>query len=122
MERLQINLINMRHIADRRFKWICHIKDHFSKFSALYAMKGKTASEVADCLENFLMFYGAPEITQMDNSKEFKGVCLMMLKRFGICIINGRPRQPQTQGCVEQANSTAKTKLGGFLREIGIKH
>ena len=39
MERLQIDLIDMRHIPDGRFKWICHIKDHFSKFTALYATR-----------------------------------------------------------------------------------
>ena len=115
MERLQINLIDMRHIADGRLKWICHIKDHFLKFTAFYALKSKQASEVADCVANFLMFYGPPEIAHMDNGKEFKGACLMLLKRFGIRIINGRPRRSQTQGSVEQGNYVAKTKLGTHL-------
>ena len=35
MERLQIDMIDMRHIPDGGFKWIYHIKDHFLKFSAL---------------------------------------------------------------------------------------
>ena len=121
MERLQIDMIDMRHIPDGRFKWICHIKDHFSKFSALYACKSKTASEVADCLANFLMFCGEPELIQMDNGSEFKGVCLMLIKRFGIRVINGRPRRPQTQGLVEQSNGVAKTKLGVYLREMATK-
>ena len=62
MERLQIDLIDMRHTPDGRFKWICHIKDHFSKFSALYACKSKQASEITDCVANFMMFCGEPEI------------------------------------------------------------
>ena len=119
MERLQIDLIDMRHIPDGHFKWICHIKDHFSKFSALYATKSKQASDVADCLANFLMFCGEPEITQADNGKEFKGACLILLKRFSIRIINGQPRRPQTQGLIEQANSVAKTKLSAYLWELG---
>ena len=118
MERIQIDLIDMRHIADGRFKWICHIKDHVSKFTALYATKSKQASEIADCLANYLMFCGEPEIAQLDNGKEFKSACLMMLKRFGVRIINGRPRRPQTQGLVEQANGVVKTKLGVYLREM----
>ena len=65
------------------------------------------------------MGFGPPEIAQMDNSKEFKGVCLILLKRFGIRIVHGRPRRPQTQGLVEQANGVAKTKLAAYLREIG---
>ena len=65
------------------------------------------------------MCFGPPEITQIDNSKEFKGVCLILLKRFSIYIVHGQPRRPQTQGLVEQANSVAKTELAACLREIG---
>ena len=119
MERLQIDLIDMRHSPDGRFKWILHIKDHFSKYTALFALRSKEASAVADKLADFLMFAGPPEIVQMDNGKEFKGVCLLLLKRFGIRIVNDRSRRPQTQGLVEQANGVAKTKLAAYLREMG---
>ena len=57
----------------------------------------------------------------MDNGKEFKGAVLILLKRFGVRIINGRPRRPQTQGLVEQANGFAKSKLGTYLTEIGTR-
>ena len=57
----------------------------------------------------------------MDNGKEFKGAALLLLKRFGIRIINGRPRRPQTQGMVEQGNYTAKTKLATYLRRMGTR-
>ena len=67
----------------------------------------------------FLMCFGPPTVAQMDNGKEFKGLCLILLKRFGIPIVNGRPRRPQTQGLVEQANGVAKTKLAVYLRELG---
>ena len=121
MERLQIDIIDMRHIPDGRFKWMCHIKDHFSKFPALYACKSKSASEIADCVSNYMMFCGEPNIFQMNNGKEFKGAVLILLKRHGIRVINGRPRLPQTQGLVEQANGLAKTKLGIFLNELGTE-
>ena len=65
------------------------------------------------------MFCGKPEITQADNGKEFKGACLILLKRFGIRIINGQPCRPQTQGLIEQANSVVKTKLSAYLWELG---
>ena len=65
------------------------------------------------------MCFGPPEIVQMDNGNKFKGLALILLKRFGICIINGRPRSPQTQGLVEQSNSVAKTKIAAYLREMG---
>ena len=120
LERIQIDLIDFRTSSDGQYKWVCQIKDHFSKFTALYALKSKRASEIADCLANFLMFCGPPEIAQMDNGKEFKGICLILLKRFGIHVVYGRPRHPQAQGLVEQANGVAKVKLGAYLKEMGI--
>ena len=48
-----------------------------------------------------MMFYGEPEIFQMDNGKEFQGAILILLKRFGIHTIDGGPRRPQTQVLVE---------------------
>jgi hypothetical protein len=32
LERVQIDLVDMRHQLDRQYKWILHIKDHFSKY------------------------------------------------------------------------------------------
>ena len=119
MERLQIDLIDFRHTPDGHFKWVLQIKDHFSKYTCLFALRSKEASEVADALAIFLMCFGPPEIAQMDNGKEFKGICLLLLKRFGIPIVHGRPRRPQTQGLVEQANGVAKTKLSAYPREMG---
>ena len=84
LERIQIDLIDFRHTPDGQYKWVCHIKDHFSKFTILYALKSKRVSEVANCLSNFLMCFRPPKILQMDNGKEFKGACLILLKRFGI--------------------------------------
>ena len=51
---------------------------------------------MADYIANFLIFYEPPEIAHIDNSKEFKGTYLLLLKRFSMRIINGRPHQPQT--------------------------
>ena len=89
MERLQIDLIDFRHSPDGRYKWVLHIKDHFLKYTALFPLKSKLASEVANAVANFIMCFGPPEVAQMDNSKEFKGLYLILLKRFGIRIING---------------------------------
>ena len=98
---------------------ITRYKDHFSKYTCLFALRSKEASEVANALAIFLMCFGSPQIAQMDNGKEFKGVCLLLLKRFGIRIVHGRPRRPQTQGLVEQANGVAKAKLAAYLQEMG---
>ena len=47
-----MDLIDMRHEADGKYKWILHVKDHFSKFSGLAALEKKEAAAVADYLEN----------------------------------------------------------------------
>ena len=111
LERVQIDLIDFRHEPDGRFKWIMHIKDHVSKFSALFAQTSKEASECATSLAIFIKFLGDPEICQSDNGREFKGALLILLKRHGIKTIYGRPRTPRTQGLVEQGNSVVKDKL-----------
>lgn len=47
-ERVQIDLIDMRHEPDDQFKWICHMKDHWSKLSFLRAATSKTADEIVE--------------------------------------------------------------------------
>ncbi len=51
------------------------------------------------------------DILQSDNGSEFKRVCLEFVKSFGLRVINGRPRTLRTQGLVEQANGTVKTRI-----------
>ena len=48
LERVQVDLIDMRHQPDEQFKWICHFRDHYSKFSVLFPLKSKQAAEVAE--------------------------------------------------------------------------
>jgi hypothetical protein len=33
---------------------------------------------------------------QADNGKEFKGALLILLRKYGIQVVNGAPRSPQT--------------------------
>ena len=61
--------------------------------------------------------FGVPKIIQCDNGTEFKGVLLILLRKYGVKILNGRPRHPQTQGLVEQANGVMKAKLRCWLEE-----
>jgi hypothetical protein len=44
--RVQIDLIDMQGDPDGSSKWICHLHDHFSKFSVAFLMVNKTSSEV----------------------------------------------------------------------------
>ena len=61
-------------------------------------------------------------ILQYDNGSEFKGVFLELIKSFGVRVINGRSQTPRTQGLVEQANRTVKTRINAWKRTHGSSH
>ena len=88
-----------------------HIKDYISRYFALFTQISKEVSECANSLIIFRKFLGCPEICQSNNSKESKGLLLILLKRHGIRIIYSRSRTPQTQGLIEQGNTVVKNKL-----------
>lgn len=101
----------MRHEPSGQYKWILHVKDHFSKYSTLYPLVSKRAAGVAAVLSQWIMCFGIPKIIQCDNGSEFKGALLILLRRHGIQCINGNPRSPQTQGLVEQGNCVVEAKI-----------
>ena len=107
----------MRGSLDENYCWILHIRDHFSKFSAAFAMKSKRSREVAEKLLIWISLFGPPQILQCDNGREFRGAVIILIKFHGIQLINGRPRHPQTQGLIEQANAVLKSKLAAWKAE-----
>ena len=46
----------MRSKPDGEYKWILRIRDHFSKYCALYPLKQKTAKEVAAAVLQWLHY------------------------------------------------------------------
>jgi hypothetical protein len=71
MRSLQVDLIDMRSLQYDGYSFIMHCKDHFTKFSWLYALPSKEASGVAINLRNLFYTFGPPKILQSDNGKEF---------------------------------------------------
>jgi len=121
LESIQIDLIDMRHEPDEQFKWILHFIDHFSKFSCLAGLKSKRAVEVADAIAICIGQFEPAAIFQCDNGREFQGVLLILLKRYGVKVINGRLQTASTQGLVEQANGTVKIRLRAWKEDTGNK-
>lgn len=80
LERVQIDLIDKRSQPDGDYKWILHIKCHFSKYSTVYPLKSKAAAEVADRIAFWIASCEPPKILQCDNGTEFKAVLLILLK------------------------------------------
>ena len=108
--RLQIDLIDIRTRPDKispdiNYCWILNCIDHFSKFSWGYPLKNKTAGEVVTKLRELYIIFGPPCILHSDNGRGFVSSVIMELKSLpDLLFIYGRPRHPQTQGCIERAN------------------
>jgi transposase InsO family protein len=117
LDRLQVDLICMSHIPDGDFKYICHVHDHFSRFSWARAMTTKQAKEVALFLFEIFTTFGAPLILHSDNGKEFVANIIHELLKLwtGINVVNGRPRHPQSQGCVERGNKILQERLSKWM-------
>ncbi len=125
-ERVQIDLIDMRSTPDvttsGTFLWICHLLCRFCKIRMLIAMFNKEAATVARAIPRWICTFGVMKILQSDNGGEFKGVCLELARKFGVLVINGRPRTPRTQGLVEQSNGTVKHRINAWKRTNGSSH
>ncbi|CAF4391972.1 unnamed protein product [Rotaria magnacalcarata] len=119
LTRLQVDLINMRSVSYEGYTFIMHSKDHFTKFTWLYALPSKEAIHVANNLRNIFYTFGPPKILQSDNGKEFVAKIILDLKINwpDLIIINGRPRHPQSQGLVERSNAVVQQMLGKWLEK-----
>ncbi|CAF3372080.1 unnamed protein product [Rotaria socialis] len=119
LTRLQVDLIDMRSVSYDGFNFIMHAKDHFTKFTWLYALPSKEAIHVANNLRNMFYTFGPPKILQSDNGKEFVAKIILDLKINwpDLIIINGRPRHPQSQGLVERSNAVVQQMLGKYLEK-----
>ena len=58
MCRLQVDLVDMHYRPDGPYKYICHARDHFSKFSWSSALPSKEAKEVAGFLFELFTAFG----------------------------------------------------------------
>ena len=64
----------MRHNSfnknGRKYQWICHVEDHFSKNHIIWPLEHKSAEEVISGLEERVFaYFGLPEILQSDNGR-----------------------------------------------------
>ena len=117
--RAQVDLIDMQSQPDGDFKWIFHYQDHLTKFSTLRPLTSKRASEVAYTLLDVFLTFGAPQILQSDNGREFTAEVITELKTLWpeLTLVHGRPRHPQSQGSVERANGDIKGMLTAWLMD-----
>jgi len=100
LNRVQTDLIDVRHCKDGNYSYIGHFKDHFTKFNILFPLKTKSADEVSTMIEERVLAYlGPPKVFHSDNGQEFVNVLIRaMFDRWGgnVTFINGRPRHSVT--------------------------
>lgn len=116
-ERIQMDLMDLSNEPSNGYKWILHLKDHFSKMSWLRALKLKHSLGIAKYLNLLIRHCGVPKMIQCDNGKEFKGAVTRLLRKRGAIMINGRPRHPQSQGLVEKGNGFVKHKIANWKKQ-----
>ena len=102
---------------DNVYNWILNCIDHFSKFNWAYRLKHKSANDVAIKLRELIVTFGPPKTLHSDNGREFIANVITELKILfpEIIFIRGRPRYPQSQGCIERANGVLCDSLGKWM-------
>lgn len=124
-EHIQLDLIDLRQYSAENdgFSWILTIVDLFSRYCMVAKLKHKTAVEVGSSLNWVMSTFGAPQILQSDNGKEFRNEIVETLAASEhVKVTHGRPRHPSTQGAVERMNQTIETIYGKlFGGEAGKK-
>ncbi|CAF1169193.1 unnamed protein product [Didymodactylos carnosus] len=103
--------------ADVTYLWILNCVDHFSKFSWAYPLRSKSADEIARRLKELFFVFGPPRLLHSDNGTEFVATVIVELKQLfpEMTLVRGRPRHPQSQGCVERASGFLTSALGKWL-------
>ena len=119
-----MDLIDFRGLPDKNFKYILHIKDHFTRFSWAYPLSSKRTNVVALKLFELFTEIGPPTILQSDNGGEFTSEVIKSLSKLwnNLKIINGRPRHPQSQGLIERSNCEIGKLLGKWMESFNNKN
>jgi len=119
LQRVQIDLVSFEKRPDGEYRHIAHLRDHFTRFSWTCPLRSKEASEVAAFIFSVFTVFGPPFILQSDNGREFTAKVIYELLGLwkDIHVVNGRPRHPQSQGSVENANKTLKNAISVWMEE-----
>ena len=95
--------------------------NHWSKFHILFPLSRKFASEVGLHLQTkAFAFLGTPRTFHSDNGRELVNEIVLNLVKEWLgetAIVNGRPRNPKSQGLIKQRNRPVqKKKIGACFQ------
>lgn len=120
MERVQMDLIDMREQPDGKYCWILHVKDHYSRFCMLYPLRRRSGTAVVRHLMEWIAILGPPQILQTDNGREFVNEAIQhVATEHGILIRRGQTGRPRSQGLVERANGHVRRMIAKWCRRCG---
>lgn len=120
MERVQMDLIDMRQEPDGKFRWILHIKDHFTRFCMLYPLRHRRERDVLCCFQQWIAMMGPPAILQTDNGTEFVNALLSQVAiQHHILVRRSQPGRPRSQGLVERANGHVRKLIAKWCHQFG---
>ncbi|CAF1432239.1 unnamed protein product [Didymodactylos carnosus] len=94
------------------------------KYAWAFPLKYKSAVDISLKLQELFFLFGPPRILHSDNEKEFVASVITELKNLfrNLCFVLGRPRHPQSQGCVEKANEVLGDALEKWMLENDSSH
>lgn len=119
MERVQVDMIDMRREPDGEYAWILHIKDHFSRFCMLYPLREGSHDEVVRCLLEWMAMLGPPAVLQTDNGAAFVSDAIARIAaEHHIAIRHSSAGRPRSQGLVERANGHVRRLIAKWCRRF----
>ena len=119
MERVQMDLIDMRREPDRKYRWILHIKDHYSRFCMLYPLRRRRGKHVVRCFLQWIATMGPPMILQTDNGVEFVNALITQVAvQHQILIRRGQSGRPRSQGLIERANGHVRNLIAKWCNRF----
>lgn len=72
LDRVEVDIIDMRHSPDGDYHYIGHFVDYFSEYHILFPLKSKSATELAEMIEERVLAYLGPPCTfHNDNDSDF---------------------------------------------------
>ncbi|KAM9931857.1 hypothetical protein OXX80_008497 [Metschnikowia pulcherrima] len=118
-DRLQLDFVDQYHQPSNGFTWILAIRDHLSNFCQLYPFKTKCPSDVADCVDIFIRYFGSPRVIQHNGDHVIKSAISQLICSRGIDLTIGRIRSSIVESSANEFTETVQLKVAAWVIESG---
>ena len=102
---------------DRSCSSVLICVDAFTKWAEVVPLERNDAVSVAAAFVQVCGRWGPPRVLRCDNGRELmNAVTRAVFEEFGVSVVNGAVRHPQSQGVVERFNRTLLTMIRKVLK------